>query len=344
MPLIIVRNDITHMQVDAIVNAANPSLLGGGGVDGAIHRAAGPGLLAECRTLGGCRVGEAKLTGGYNLPSRYVIHTVGPVWQGGSRGEAQALAACYRNALQLAIARGFETVAFPLISAGVYGYPRAEAFQVATGTIQAFLQQQELHVYLVLFDRDSFVIGAQRYRDIAAYIDDCYAGAHSDPRAQQRRRAALLKCAPAESAPLCAPSAASFPAAAAEPPAAAYPGLRAALRRLDESFTQMLLRKIDESGMTDAQCYKRANISRKLFSKIRSDPHYRPSKPTALAFAIALQLPLEETRSLLAKAGFALSHASVADIIVEYFIFHGNYDILQINEALFAFDQSLLGC
>ena len=182
MPLIIVRNDITHMQVDAIVNAANPSLLGGGGVDGAIHRAAGPGLLAECRTLGGCRVGEAKLTGGYNLPSRYVIHTVGPVWQGGSRGEAQALAACYRNALQLAIARGFETVAFPLISAGgVRLPPGAEAFQVATGTIQAFLQQQELHVYLVLFDRDSFVIGAQRYRDIAAYIDDCYSGAHSDP-------------------------------------------------------------------------------------------------------------------------------------------------------------------
>ena len=218
MPLIIVRNDITHMQVDAIVNAANPSLFGGGGVDGAIHRAAGPGLLAECRTLGGCRVGEAKLTGGYNLPSRYVIHTVGPVWQGGSRGEAQALAACYRNALQLAIARGFETVAFPLISAGVYGYPRAEAFQVATGTIQAFLQQQELPRLSgavrpgLLCDRRPALPGHCRlHRRLLCRRPQ-------RPTGQQRRRAALLKCAPAESAPLCAPSAASFPAAAAEPP------------------------------------------------------------------------------------------------------------------------------
>ena len=182
MPLIIVRNDITHMQVDAIVNAANPSLLGGGGVDGAIHRAAGPGLLAECRTLGGCRVGEAKLTGGYNLPSRYVIHTVGAGLAGRQQGRGAGPGRLLPQRAAAGHARGFETVAFPLISAGgVRLPPGAEAFQVATGTIQAFLQQQELHVYLVLFDRDSFVIGAQRYRDIAAYIDDCYSGAHSDP-------------------------------------------------------------------------------------------------------------------------------------------------------------------
>ncbi len=335
MPLQMVRNDITRMQVDAIVNAANPTLLGGGGVDGAIHRAAGPGLLAECRTLGGCRTGEAKLTGGYNLPCRYVIHTVGPIWRGGQQGERAALTACYRNSLQLAVEQDCETVAFPLISAGVYGYPKAEALQVAVETIEEFLQQQELTVYLVLFDRTVYTISEQLHREIAAFIDDRYVEAHTDSRAEQSRRIAIQQSCPEVFA-------APMPAAAPSAPAV-DPDLLQAVRQMDESFSQMLLRKIDESGMTDAQCYKRANISRKLFSKIRSDLHYRPSKPTVLAFAIALRLPMDQTRELLCKAGFALSHSSKFDIIVEYFISHGNYDICQVNEALFAFDQSLLG-
>ena len=324
MPLQIVRNDITTMAVDAIVNAANETLLGGGGVDGAIHRAAGPALLRECRTLGGCRTGEAKLTKGYRLPARYVIHTVGPIWRDGRHGERDLLASAYRNSLELAAAHRCRTVAFPLISSGVYGYPKDQALQVAVDTIAGFLLSHEMTVYLVIYDRTAYDFGTRLFPDIAAYIDDRYVSAHTDLRAEQARRDLFT-----------APCAAAMPSAA--------PSLRDAVAQLDESFSQMLLRKIDEAGMTDAQCYKKANIDRKLFSKIRSDVHYKPSKPTAMAFAVALELPLDEARDLLQKAGFAFSHASKFDIIVEYFIARGNYNIFEINEALFAFDQSLLG-
>ena len=328
MPLQIVRNDITTMKVDAIVNAANESLLGGGGVDGAIHRAAGPELLAECRTLNGCQTGQAKITKGYRLPARFVIHTVGPIWQGGCHGERELLISAYRSSLELAMANGCETVAFPLISSGVYGYPKDQALKVAVDTIGEFLLSHDMTVYLVIFDRAAYTIGGKLFADIAAYIDDRYVEAHTDRYETQRRRMAM----------------ASMPMAAAEQAAATAPsGLDKALSKLDESFSQMLLRKIDECGMTDAQCYKKANIDRKLFSKIRSDVHYKPSKPTAMAFAVALELPLVEAREMLEKAGFAFSHASKFDIIVEYFIAHQNYNIFEINEALFAFDQSLLG-
>ena len=325
MPLSIVRNDITTMKVDAIVNAANESLLGGGGVDGAIHRAAGPDLLKECRTLGGCKTGEAKLTRGYRLPAKFVIHTVGPIWHGGGHGEREKLVSAYRTSLALALEQGCETVAFPLISAGAYGYPKDQALKVAVDTIGDFLLAHDMTVYLVIFDRAAYTIGGKLFADIAAYIDDRYVDAHTDSRETRRRQMAM----------------ASMPMAA--PAGAVPPSLDEALGRLDESFSQMLLRKIDERGMTDAQCYKKANIDRKLFSKIRSDVHYRPSKPTAAAFAVALELSLEEARELLGRAGFAFSHASKFDIIVEYFIARQNYNVFEINEALFAFDQSLLG-
>ena len=337
MPLQLVRNDITDMKVDAIVNAANETLLGGGGVDGAIHRTAGPKLLHECRTLGGCRIGQAKITRGYRLPAKYVIHTVGPVWQGGGHGERELLISAYRSSLELAVKYHCESVAFPLISSGVYGYPKDQVLRVAVDTIGDFLLQHDLTVYLVIFDRAAYTIGGKLFANIAAYIDDRYVEEHSDLLLEQNRRAQFL----ARSLPLFESDAAVAPVAA---PSKAVPAsLEDALGQIDESFSQMLLRKIDEKGMTDAQCYKKANIDRKLFSKIRSDIYYKPSKPTALAFAVALELPLAEARDLLQKAGFAFSHASKFDIIVEYFIAQENYNIFEINEALFAFDQSLLG-
>ena len=340
MPIQIVRNDITKMKVDAIVNAANETLLGGGGVDGAIHKAAGPQLLEECRKLGGCETGGAKLTGAYRLPCKYVIHTVGPIWQGGDRGEREKLVSCYKKSLELAEKAGCETVAFPLISSGAYGYPKPEALRVAVDTIGEYLLSSDMTVYIVIFDRASYQIGEKLFSDIEEYIDDRYADEHAEERSARLLRLNMHRknMPPAEFQTL---SKASRPIEAA--PAACAPSLSDAVKQLDESFSEMLLRKIDERGMTDAQCYKKANIDRKLFSKIRSDRLYKPSKATAIAFAIALELSLGETEEMLKKAGFALSHSNKFDIIIEYFIEHGNYNIFEINEALFAFDQNLLG-
>ena len=345
MPLIIERNDITKMAVDAIVNAAKPTLLGGGGVDGAIHKAAGPELLAECRTLGGCERGQAKITKGYNLPCKYVIHTVGPEYVDGRHGEEQTLRSCYRSSLALARERGLHTVAFPLISAGVYGYPKDQALRVAVDAISGFLLEspdpEEMLVKLVVFSPTPTLLSKKLFADVHEYIDDHYVDTHYDACAS-RMRAAQFKAHTGEFAP---PDmfAAVAPGAAPQSAPRPFRTLERLLGQIDESFTQMLLRKIDEKGMTDAQCYKKANIDRKLFSKIRGDVHYKPSKATALAFAIALELPLDETKDLLAKAGYALSPASKFDVIVEYFIRKGDYNIFEINEALFAFDQSLLG-
>ena len=337
MPLQIVRNDITKMNVDAIVNAANTSLLGGGGVDGCIHRAAGPELLAECSTLHGCETGSAKITKGYRLPCKYVIHAVGPRWRDGRHQEQELLESCYRTSLNLAKENGCQSVAFPLISSGIYGYPKDQALKVAVDSISAFLLENEMMVYIVVFDRKAYQISGKLFADIAAYIDDRYVEEHTDSRAEQRRRLEALaeeSCFEAAPAPLS-------PEAIGK--SYSSQSLEEALGQIDESFSEMLLRKIDESGMTDAQCYKKANIDRKLFSKIRSDKFYKPSKPTVLAFALALELPLAQMQEMLGKAGFTLSHSNKFDIIVEYFVERGNYNVYEINEALFAFDQSLIG-
>ena len=391
MPFEIIRNDITKVHVDAIVNAANSSLLGGGGVDGAIHRAAGPELLAECRTLGGCETGDAKVTKGYRLPCKYVIHTVGPIWQGGTHREKELLISCYRRSLELADQYGCQSVAFPLISAGVYGYPKEEAFRVAQDTILSFLKDHEMAVTLVVYDAGSFAISRQLYDDIRAYIDDAYVGSDYERREKARRidnrpepplptDTADLEIKPSlarrkknlfgfirpgkkKDLPAAEKEAAEEPnkeeptvghPAAHRPLEASHllweedfssvsPALQDYLNQLDEGFRDMLLRKIDESGMTDAECYKKANVDRKLFNKIKNQTEYKPGKSTVLAFAVALELPLSETEDMLRKAGFSLSHSSRFDLIVEYFIRNGQYDIYQINEALFAFDQKLLG-
>lgn len=326
MPLQIVRNDITKIECDAIVNAANSTLLGGGGVDGAIHKAAGKGLLLECMKLGGCKVGEAKITKGYNLPSKYVIHTVGPKWHGGSYGEKELLVSCYKNSLLLAKENDCESVAFPLISSGVYGYPMDEAFKVAVDTIADFIMQNDMLVYIVVFNKTALATGSKLFSDIAQYVDDNYVAEQSRYFARQNIYGESTCCS--------APSV-SYSDEGED--------LSSLVKVLDESFSEMLLRKIDEKGMKDSECYKKANIDRKLFSKIRSNPDYKPSKPTVLAFCIALELSLDECSEMLMKAGFALSHSNKFDVIIEYFIKNKNYNIFEINEALFTFDQSLLG-
>ena len=339
MPLQIIRNDITKVECDAIVNAANSRLRGGGGVDGAIHAAAGPGLHEECMALGGCGVGCAKITKGYRLPCKYIIHTVGPHWLGGKFGEAEKLASCYRASLSLAKEYGCKSVAFPLISSGAFAYPKRKALQIAISEISRFLLANDMLVYLVVYDKDGFQISSQLINDITEYIDDHYVETHVCARSSVFNAYPLSDACfeEADTLPRCPPP----PARPLK--ARAYKSLENLIGTIDESFSQMLLRKIDEKGMSDSECYKKANIDRKLFSKIRSDVHYRPSKATVLAFAIALELPLDETKELLMKAGFALSHSDKFDIIIEYFIKKQNYNIFEINEALFAFDQRLLG-
>lgn len=355
MPFEIVRNDITRMYVDAIVNAANNSLLGGGGVDGAIHRAAGPKLLEECRGLNGCPTGQAKLTRGYDLPCKYVIHTVGPIWQGGGAGERELLASCYRNALKLAQEHDCESVAFPLISSGAYGYPKAEALSVAVSEINRFLLESDMLVYLVVFTKDAVQLSGKLFNDVVAYIDDVYVSEHCDYNREARRSQYL---GDGEQSPKAEPGGlfrrkhrednarneTVFSEASLQRLSMARSDMpEEMLDRNDESFGEMLFRKIDEKGMTDAACYKRANIDRRLFNRIKNNPGYRPGKPTALAFAIALELPLDEAKELLQKAGYALSHSSKSDIVVEYCIVTGNYDLIEINEVLFKLDLQPLG-
>ena len=352
MPFEMIRNDITKMKTDAIVNAANRSLLGGGGVDGAIHRAAGPELLAECRTLGGCETGEAKITKGYRLPARYVIHTVGPVWHGGSGGEKELLSACYRNSLKLAAENGCESIAFPMISAGAYGYPKDQALNVAVEEITRFLLDHEMMVYLVVYGHEALQTGRKLFREIQEYIDDVYAETHFFASVQSSRRRLWQEDAEAaldldmqisesirkEDAGETAPAPLSAPS-----DSFSMPDWEELLKRTDESFSQALLRLIDEKGITDAQCYKKANVDRKLFSKIHSNPAYKPSKPTVLAFAVSLELSLPETEELLKKAGFSLTHSNDFDLILEYCISRGKYNVFEINEVLFEYDQPLLG-
>lgn len=334
MPFTIIRNDITKVKADAVVNAANNTLLGGGGVDGAIHRAAGAELLKECMTLGGCETGQAKITKGYKMPCKYIIHTVGPIWQGGGNNEEKLLYSCYEKSLQLAKEHGCESVAFPLISSGVYGYPKDKALQVATSAINVFLADNDMDVTMVVFDKAAVMVSEKLLNSVQKYIDDNYADEHSDHyRRSERMFGALPKLTSVFRAPestkavlpdICEDSCEMFD-------------------ELDESFSQALLRMIDERNYTDAQVYKKANIDRRLFSKIRSDVNYKPKKQTAVAFVIALELDIKEAMELLEKAGYTLSNSIKFDVIIKYFIENKIYDIYKINETLFAFDQTLIG-
>ncbi|TJX15826.1 macro domain-containing protein [Tissierella creatinini] len=335
MPLEIIRNDITQVHADAIVNAASPDLLGGSGVDGRIHEVAGKELLEECKSLGGCQVGQAKITKAYKLPAKYVIHTVGPVWQGGNHNEERLLKECYKNSLLLAKKYNLESIAFPLIASGTFGYPKDKALKTAIATIGEFLLDNEILVYLVVYDKKAFKLSKNLFTSIKQYIDDNYVEEKTPGRDEIRTYYQLKEFKLEETVELLNESLQS---------SAKYKrNLKDVVNNIDETFSQMLLRLIDEKGMTDAETYKKANIDRKLFSKIRNNIDYSPSKSTVLAFAVALSLSLDEAKDLLLKAGFALSNSNKFDIIIQFFIENENYDIFEINEALFAFNQNLLG-
>ena len=367
MPFEIIRGDITELNVDAVVNAANPEPVIGYGVDAGIHQKAGLRLLEARKKIGPIPVGQAALTRGFGLSAKYVIHAVGPVWEGGGRGEAAMLRRTYDSALALAAKKRCRSAAFPLLSSGTRGFPRDVALQTAVSAFSAFLADHDMRIVLAVFDRAAFDLSGQLFHAVRSYIDENYiqaklrgeygltGAAHAAdglPRrmAERRRLANFQKTDSfANTAPMAAPPPGAqasilFPAApkTAEA-AAARPDLEELLSKTDAGFSETLLKLIDRTGKKDAEIYKKANIDRKLFSKIRSNPAYKPSKPTAVAFAIALELDLDETRDFIGRAGFALTHSSKFDIIVEYFILHGNYDVFELNEMLFAFDQPLIG-
>jgi O-acetyl-ADP-ribose deacetylase (regulator of RNase III) len=329
MPFTIVRNDITKMAVDAIVNAANTALQRGGGVCGAIFSAAGTHeLQSDCDALAPIKTGEAVITSGFKLPAKFIIHAAGPVYKDGRHGEEGLLRSCYANSLKLAAAHGCESIAFPLISSGIYGYPKKEALLAATAVIQEFLHGNDMDVYLVVFDRAAFAVSEKLLGAVQSYIDENYVYERRD----RRRSSSLLEVER---------EALDDYGYAAEAPAPR--GLDDLIGRLGEPFSAALLSLIDAKGRTDVEVYKRANIDRKLFSKIRRGKGYMPSKKTAVALAVALELSLDETEDLLERAGYALSRSVMFDVIVEYFISSGKHDVFEINEVLFHYDQPLLG-
>ena len=332
MPFEIVRNDITNMKVDAAVNTASPSPVIGTGVDTAINKKAGPELLIARKEVGRIELGQAAITPGFALNAKYVIHTAGPIWEGGMRNEEQKLASCYRNSLVLAKKNSCCSIAFPLISTGNYGFPKPLALEIAVHEISSFLLDNDMQVYLVVFEKESFELSEKLFNSVREYIDENYVEeqvcyeyvvAAEIPQGlgrSLRRREFVYGNQLEDSSEI-----------------------EELLGNLDAGFSETLLKLIDKSGKKDSEIYKKANIDRRLFSKIRNNKDYNPSKTTALAFAFALELDLDETEDFIARAGYALSNSSKFDVIVEYFLENENYNVFELNEVLFAFDQPLLG-
>lgn len=332
MPLQIIRQDITKMQVDAIVNAANTALKRGGGVCGAIFNAAGAHKLqAACDKLAPIQTGQAVITSGFNLSAKYIIHAAGPIFNEKNREMCQRLLySAYTEALKLAQENKCESIAFPLISSGIYGYPKDQALEVARKAIEDFLQTHDMVVYLAVFDKSAFHISLSLLDAVESYMDEHYEEEHTQPRMLlQVERQAFSKQEAVDGAPILG--------------SIRSKSLDELLDHLDESFADTLFKLIDAKGKTEVEVYKKAHIDRKLFSKIRNNREYTPKKTTILSLAIALELDLDETDALLERAGYALSHANKFDVIVEYFIVSRRYDIFEINEVLFQYDQPLLG-
>lgn len=343
MPFAIVRNDIVNMSADAIVNTANPKPVIGSGVDSSIHKAAGPALLQARQVIGPLAPGDAAITPGYQLDAKYVIHTAGPVWIDGKHQEEALLASCYRKSLALAKAHHCASIAFPLISTGNYGFPQGLALQIAIREFSAFLLENDMQIYLVVFGHSAFALSEKLVSSVASYIDEHYVQQKTQeeygqaPSLFRRLRDAMpTKECPTQAYPV-----------AMECPQEAVPfqeaDLHAALAQLDAGFSETVLKWIDASGKKDAQIYKKALLTKQHFSKIRNNPHYKPTKQTAVALALALELNLEDARDLLSRAGYALSNSSKFDLIIRYCIEHKCFDLVQINCLLYDFDQPLLG-
>lgn len=345
MPLQIIRQDITKMKVDAIVNTTNEEMVGYSGVDLAVHEGAGPELDLECSKIAPLGLGSAKITKGYNLAAKHIIHTSGPVWHGGLNGESIILKSCYIESLKLAVENNCNSVAFPLISSGVYGYPKDQVLKFAIQVITEFLFEHEIMVYLCVFDRKSYEFSKKLFTEISEVIDDKYVEENDEDCIAKIETLDSFfpnKIASKKSIDVC-----SDMSAPCEEQYSSVGGksLYEYMKSMDKPFAYKLFDLIDERGMTDVECYKKANIDKKTFSKIKCNPKtYKPSKQTAVAFAIALKLNLEETQDLLASAGLTLSRSFTFDKIIRYFIQKEIYDIFEINEALFEFDQVLLGC
>ena len=340
----IIRGDITKLRVDTIVNAANTQLRISGGVCGAIFRAAGADKLqAACENLAPIKTGETVITQGFDLPAKFIIHAAKPVYHGDQQGEEALLRSCYINSLRLALENNCKSIAFPLISSGINGYPKVEALRAATGAIRDFISEHYIEVTLVVFDKAAFSVSEELIRAVESYIDEHYI--EEKGRLYPRLRLPVAERKAFRDADMMS---LSTPMMAEETikeiiPAAISASLDDLVGNLDEPFAVTLLRLIDTTGKKDAEVYRRANIDRRLFSKIRGNENYTPSKPTVIAFAVALELTLDQTADLLERAGFALSRSRKFDVIVEYFIQNRKYDIFEINEVLFNYDQPLLG-
>ena len=358
MPFSIIRNDIVRVSCDAIVSPDDSELSMSGGASLAIARAAGEGYELMARSLAPLETGKAAVSIGGDLPSSWVIHTVAPVYEDGLKGEELLLRSCYRSCLKLAADRGFESVAFPLLGSGTFGYPAREAIDIANEEIASFLSEHDMDVILVVFDKLSFELGRELLGDIEEYIDGHYASAHAlmGSRSRERYQARSPRQKPFyDQSPAAEEEDALFTPQSAHPagpygsaPAPSGTAFTGGVPELssfdvDEGFSETLLRLIDERGMSDSQCYRKANLDRKLFSKIRSNPSYHPSKPTVIALAMALELDMDGTERLLMKAGYALSDSYLSDVIVSYFISHRVYDLFRLNEVLFHYDQPLIG-
>ena len=344
MPFEIVRNDITKMQVDAIVNAASRHPRVNAGVDAAIHKKAGPSLLEARKKIGYIQPGTAAITPAFNLDAEYVIHAATPIWMDGLHGEVKLLRQAYDMCLELAVKNNCDSIAFPLLASGNHGFPKSKALQIAINAFSEFLMEHELQIYLVVFSKDSVKLSEKLVHNVACYIDENYVEEYEQEiyggvnEERRRDRYQMRRIMEMQSDCMMAPC-------ASEPCAKASVGMSLGdfIKEKDAGFTETLLSLIKKKGLKNATVYKKANISKQHFSKIINDPNAKPSKQTAIALALALELDVEATKDLIGRAGYALTKSSTFDLIIRYFIEHKQFNVIEINIALYEFDQSLLG-